>query len=409
MNKFILIIGLILVAEFYPAQTLWQINKDTLITWHYQDGDEFNDSVINTVYWKYWYGWARSIHFQKEAQYYTNGNNMELKNGRLNIVAIRERITEKLVDWLPANDTIKTNNHFDGLNKRTFDYTSGMLQTNKEYKYGYFEIKFKMPKEKGYWPAFWLYGGLPNEEIDWMELKTEKVNAIHVGRMSQKPNENRIKTFFRKRLWGGWIYAKANLAAGDNIISGEWDSNYIKYYLNGECIAYTKVNLNTSKVLCVNLAVPTKNGPYHPGPDTNIIKSSNYEIDYIRTWTNETPIEKEKMPNQFKKEAIVEQPIMTSKLKSKTKFYYGKKSEHKNEGVVVSVFPETNSSYSLRVLGKTIPPSASYSLINNDGKILLTQPLSYGNTVINLNDYQAEKLTLTVTVYDKQITKVLSK
>lgn len=386
------------------SQQLWQINKDTVITWFYQDGDEFNESNLNTDMWKYWYGWARTIFSQKEQQYYTDGKNLELKNGRLNIFATRENKTARVIDWNPDNDSIKANGKFDGFNKRTFKYTSGMIQSKRDYLYGYFEIKFKMQKPGGYWPAFWLYGGTPNEEIDWMELKSEKPNAIHVGRHSTIDKENRIRNYFRKKLWGDWIYFKGNLTDGDNIISGEWTPDYLKYYLNGECIAYTKVHLPSPKVLCANLAVPSKHEPYHPGPDTSIINSGNYEIDYIRTWTSNQDIEKKIDAKKYSPKLNSDNPILTSMLKSKTCFYYGKKSDHKNEGLTVSVFLDVKNTYNLRVLGKEIPPDATYKISDVNGNVLLTEHLKYGSTLINLNVLIGDIFVLTIESYNQKAT-----
>ncbi len=60
-------------------------------------------------------------------------------------------------------------------NFRAFEYTSGAITTKNKYLYGYFEIKFKVPKGGGYWPCFWLHnagGEIANGggEIDIFEM-----------------------------------------------------------------------------------------------------------------------------------------------------------------------------------------------------------------------------------------------
>ena len=35
-------------------------------------------------------------------------------------------------------------------------YTSGRIESNKAFKYGIFEMRAKLPKGRGIWPAFWL-------------------------------------------------------------------------------------------------------------------------------------------------------------------------------------------------------------------------------------------------------------
>jgi len=387
------------------AQVMCQFNKDTVVTWSYEQGDEFNEKQLNTDYWEYWYGWARAIYFQKEQQYYTDGQNHELHDGLLTLNAKKMPVTARLVDWKEDNDSIFDGNTFMGLNKRQFNYTAGMIQTRKEILYGYFEIKFTMSPTKGYWPAFWLWGGSPNEEIDFCELKTEKKNKIHVGRHSRKMEENRLPYFlFKKKLWGDWVTFNGNLTQGYNVIAGEWDKDYIKYYLNGECIAYTKVSLNVPKRLVANIAVPANNGPFKPGPSGKDTGAVDFRIDYIRVWSRDT-IEKsingkKKVQDRFP----ARRELRRSSLRSKTKFLYGKKSIHKNEGILVSLVPSIDRTYNLTVLGKDIPKNAVYTLYDNGGKKLTGSNLIYGESILSLKEYDSDTFQLVIESYGKKAT-----
>jgi hypothetical protein len=108
------------------SQTLWQINKDTVITYYYQDGDEFSETEISKEKWNSWYGWARSITSNKEQQYYSDYKNHEVKNGSLYITCVKESTRGRLIDWMGDNDSIKSGKGvFQGLNKRDFKYVSG--------------------------------------------------------------------------------------------------------------------------------------------------------------------------------------------------------------------------------------------------------------------------------------------
>ncbi|HXB39227.1 MAG TPA: glycoside hydrolase family 16 protein [Bacteroidia bacterium] len=391
------------------AQVMWQFNKDTVITWHYTEGDEFNDKNLNTDYWEYWYGWARTIYSQKEQQYYTDGQNHELHGGLLVLNAKKKPVFEKLVDWMGDNDSIFDDKTFMGLNKRQFNYTAGMIQSKKEILYGYFEIKFTMSPTKGYWPAFWLWGGTPNEEIDICELKTEKKNKIHVGRHSQKEEENNLPYFlFKKKLWGDWVTFNGNLTQGYNVIAGEWDKDYIKYYLNGECIAYTKVSLNVPKRLVANIAVPAKNGPFKPGPSEKDSGAADFKIDYIRVWSLQA---NEKNDNRQKKvldNFLAKRELGRSSLRSKSKFLYGKKVIHKNEGITVSLVPSINHTYELTVLGKYVPADAVYTLYSNEGKKLVSVNLNYGESVLNLEGFNSKEFQLVIEAFGKKVTYHIS-
>lgn len=57
-------------------------------------------------------------------------------------------------------------------NRRNFNYTSGMLTTKRNFKYGYFEMSCNIPSIQGNWPAFWLFhlNGGNRTEIDIFEF-----------------------------------------------------------------------------------------------------------------------------------------------------------------------------------------------------------------------------------------------
>lgn len=387
-----------------PAQVMWQFNKDTVINWYYSEGDEFNETTLNTDYWEYWFGWARTIYSQKEQQYYTDGLNHELKDGLLVLNAKKKSTVARLVDWREDNDSIFDDKTFMGLNKRQFNYTAGMIQTRKEILYGYFEIKFTMSSAKGYWPAFWLWGGTPNEEIDFCELKTEKKNKIHVGRHSQKEEENRLPySLFKKKLWGDWVTVNGNLTQGYNVIAGEWDKEYIKYYLNGECIAYTKLSMNVPKRLVANIAVPAKNGPFKPGPSESDTGAAEFKIDYIRVWSRQAR-ENEKGDQMGVVERFgSKRELNRSSLKSKTKFLYGNKAAHKNEGFTATLIPMAGSKYKLTVLGKNIPPNATYSLYDSVGNKLTGANLVYGESELDLEGYTSKKFRFVIEAFGKKV------
>lgn len=387
------------------AQVLWQINKDTVITWHYREGDEFNGKAVNTNYWEFSYGWARSIYGNKEQEYYTEGRNHELAKGELTLTAKKEQVYARVVDWKGDNDSIYNGSIFAGLNKRIFNYTAGMIESRREMLYGYFEIKFELSPAKGYWPAFWLWGGNPNEEIDFFELKTEKKNKIHVGRHSQNRNENYLPYFlFKKKVWGDWITFKGDLTKTYNVIAGEWTKDYIKYYLNGECIAYTKVPLNMPKKLVANIAVPG-NGPFKPGPSAEDTMPGEFKIDYIRVWTGD-PAEKSKtIPiDSF----AVKRELGRTSLVSKTKFLYGERSIHRNEGITVSLVASVGNKYKLTVLGKDIPSDAVYTLYNDGGKRLMSARLEYGESILDLDEFNSKEFRFEVVAFGKRADCYLS-
>src|SRR3989442_3945191 len=123
--------------------------------WELVWSDEFDGRTLDASKWEFEVN-ARGGG-NNELQYYVT-NNARVKNGLLFIEARKEHYTG------PAG---------------TRDYTSSRLRTRLkgDWKYGRFDIRAKLPRGRGMWPAIWLlptdeaYGGWPNSgEIDIMEL-----------------------------------------------------------------------------------------------------------------------------------------------------------------------------------------------------------------------------------------------
>lgn len=105
-------------------------------------------------------GWGNN-----ELQYYTDSEkNAHVANGKLFITALKE-------------------------NKEGKSYTSTRLVSKGkgDFLYGRFEIKAKLPRGQGTWPAIWMlptdwaYGGWPHSgEIDIMEHVGYDPNVVHI-------------------------------------------------------------------------------------------------------------------------------------------------------------------------------------------------------------------------------------
>ncbi len=95
--------------------------------------DEFNGNSLNTSFWMP----ETNIRFNNELQDYQASGNHTVSGGLLTITAQK------------VND-----------NKQFGSYTSARLisKAKKEFKYGRMEIRAKLPKGKGTWPAIWMLG-----------------------------------------------------------------------------------------------------------------------------------------------------------------------------------------------------------------------------------------------------------
>jgi len=135
--------------------------------------DEFNyKGKPDSTKWAYDYGFISN----KEKQYFTDSlKNARVEDGHLIIEAHKEKIANK--DY--KNEALSNKSWLKYVTEiDTAQYTSVRLKTEglNSWKYGRIEVKAKLPKGVGLWPAIWMLGenrkqvGWPESgEIDIME------------------------------------------------------------------------------------------------------------------------------------------------------------------------------------------------------------------------------------------------
>ncbi|ERJ11597.1 glycoside hydrolase family 16 protein [Haloplasma contractile] len=123
--------------------------------------DEFDGNELDETKWSYatgGYGFGNN-----ELQYYTEGENLSVLDGKLIIETRKE-------DYVSRH------------------YTSSKITTeeSKSFKYAKIDVMAKIPAGRGTWPAIWMlpkdwqYGGWPDSgEIDIMEHVGYDMNEIH--------------------------------------------------------------------------------------------------------------------------------------------------------------------------------------------------------------------------------------
>ena len=134
-------------------------NDDWRLVW----SDEFNtEGRLSPSVWNYEQGYVRN----EEAQWY-QPDNAVCKGGFLVIEARKERNRQNPL-YIPGSNDWRKEREF-------IEYTSSSVTTagKKEFLYGRFEVRARIPVAKGAWPAIWTLGSnmeWPScGEIDIME------------------------------------------------------------------------------------------------------------------------------------------------------------------------------------------------------------------------------------------------
>ena len=137
------------------------------------------------------------------------------------------------------------------------EYISGILTTQSIFsqKYGYFEIRAKVPIGIGVWPAFWLLaddGGWP-PEIDVME-----------GR-GLKPGDMVMTTHWRNRTTGlvedcGFDFSVPNTSTDFHDYGVLWQRDRIIYFIDRKPVSDSRVpvGFEDPMYMIVNLAMGAK-------------------------------------------------------------------------------------------------------------------------------------------------------
>ena len=203
-------------------------------------------------------------------------------------------------------------------------YTSGRISTQnkRDFTYGVFEARLKVPEGKGFLPAFWLmatdenvYGQWPRcGEIDIMEVHGSDTRTtygtIHYGnphRQSQATRTLRNGTF----------------ADSFHTFAVKWEPGEISWYVDGFLIHrendWYSVTEGQGEItypapfdqpfyIILNLAV---GGSWVGYPDrTTDFKNARYEVDYVKVWQKENYDENVTKPE---KEVVLRAPDEKSK------------------------------------------------------------------------------------------------
>lgn len=241
-------------ASSYPGMTL---------VW----SDEFSGKTLNAGNWTYetgGNGWGNN-----ELEYYTgNLNNLFLTGGYLVIEARKE--------------TLGSNN-----------YTSSRIKTQdkKTFTYGRIDIRAKLPKGQGLWPALWMLGNNISQqgygwpacgEIDIMELLGQDpqkvIGTIHWGIAGQSSIH----------IGGNYTVTPGDFSHSFHVFSLQWDTGKLTFMVDN--VAYFTANKTDVGInypfdkpffFIMNIAV---GGNWPGNPNSSTTFPQRMIVDYVRVF-----------------------------------------------------------------------------------------------------------------------------
>lgn len=162
------------------------------------------------------------------------------------------------------------------------EYTSGLVETKGKFaqRFGKFEIRAKLPRTQGLWPAHWMLpadGSWP-PEIDIMELVGSEPHVITMSlHNGEWPNLDSQSA----------DHMGPDYTAGFHTYTLEWTPDRIAWLIDGtERFATQDGVPQKAFYLILNTAV----GGHMPGdPDDTTELPQYHHVDYVRVYARETP------------------------------------------------------------------------------------------------------------------------
>jgi beta-glucanase (GH16 family) len=227
--------------------------------WVLTFSDEFEGEKLDSSKWtdQYWNG---RYHGNNELQYYAP-DGYEVKDGRLRLLGQRREAGGR-------------------------QYTSGMIQSlgHFEQRYGWFEIRAKFPKGKGYWPAFWLLPASKRwpPEIDVLEILGHDPKTVYFtthwrgGEAKDAPGA-RPRHLHDEHHWTG-----PDFSADFHTFAVEWEKGSIVWYVDGVERARTDKGVpDEAMYVIANLAI---GGDWPGKPDRETVFPGVMEVDWVRVY-----------------------------------------------------------------------------------------------------------------------------
>jgi hypothetical protein len=168
-------------------------------------------------------------------------------------------------------------------------YTGAGVITQRVFRYGYYEARFKVPETKGWHTSFWLQrhdgagGSDPRQathEIDICE--NDSVNPTSYGANLHQWNPAPKKTFGPKKVM------TPNLAADFHVWGCEFTPEKVTFYFDGTVVwtvGATQFENGDHHLWLTSIASP--NGPTDRVDDSRLPVSAVF--DYIRVYTRTAP------------------------------------------------------------------------------------------------------------------------
>ena len=255
--------------------------------WELVWSDEFNhNGPVDSSSWSFEHGFVRN----SELQWYQD-KNAYCKDGLLVIEGRKEKV--KNPNYKPDSKSWKKNREYA-------EYTSSCIKTKgkREFLYGRFEIRARIPVSSGSWPAIWTLGNAQKwpscGEVDIMEyyIKGGEPHILANAAWGDKKKKHAPKWDSNKIPYSTFLKKDPEWANKFHVWRMDWDQEFIRIYLDGELMNEVPLTATVNGAsgdfinpfkqphyILLNLAMGANGGEV----DENVLPLK-YEVDYVRVY-----------------------------------------------------------------------------------------------------------------------------
>lgn len=299
--------------------------------WTLVFSDEFSGSSIDPTKWYsnwpnnqtssyIYYNWNTNkndtVSHKNQKPYETwNFANVNVSSGTAKIISKKENYSGKVWDrWVWSDCWGDTSKEWCPIDSFVpYKYTTGLLISKAQFKYGYYEFRIKLPDHsttndlKGLGPACFLYGNSSSvnwSEIDFFEfagkddwdgMYNKHTSNIHYRHCSPTSfSLSGCNSTYDTSHWQHPYSSPSSLVFSNQFhkIGMHWTPTAINFYLDDVLYKHAdslSPDFLTSPSKLIEMPIIT--GISHPTTNfatyvdtVNTVFPYNYEIDYIRVW-----------------------------------------------------------------------------------------------------------------------------
>lgn len=383
---------------------LLRVKKDTIQTLYYHFGDEFNGNSLDLTKWHDNYPWGG---VNPRYNIAPSPEMVSVEKGLLQLNISKTDTKQTIPDWMLTDAYKKENAPYivEG-NKAQLYYLTSAIYSKKDFRYGYFEARVKAPIGKGIWPAFWTYGHNNKDEIDFTELKGERIDNYHIDVHHPEKKAETYKNGFGARVrYGAWIKSSYPIIDRWVTFSGYWEPGRLTFFMDGMPTGVFEGDFPTDQNIVLNSSLAVKGQAFEPGPDANTPFPNTFLVDYVRLWKVDYEVQKgivvDRNISDEKEIAIVSKKQKPQRMNEKRGL--------KNEEGFISILPTKHKGTVVQVnlAGISEPVHLSITQKENDKEWAFSQTLVNKSQLLNLSHLPIGKYTLRVELGKKSWEKAL--